>query len=77
MTEIELRALQMMVTLIAQSLLTHRPFAELLAKFDADIGTNLYSFPGVSAAESDHLTAEFRDAWVNLSRLVQMLPPVP
>jgi hypothetical protein len=77
MNEIELRALQMMVTIIAQSLLTGRPFAELLQKFDKSIATNLFPFPGVSAVEGDHLTAEFRDAWVNLSRMVQMLPPLP
>ena len=75
MNEYEFRALQLMVIVMAQSLLKGEPFQALLAKFDRGFDTNLSIFPGVSPVESDHMTAEFQEAWKLLSRAVRMLPP--
>lgn len=71
----DVHALQAMVTVIGQALLTGRPFGQLLAQFDTGIATKLFPVPWLSAIEADHYSAEFREAWTNLSRAVRMLPP--
>lgn len=71
---IEFRALQMMVVVIAGTLRARDPGFRIA--FDSavqNIGTTPLGFPGVTAAESDHYTAEFQEAWRQLSLLV-LLP---